>query len=68
VDGIITLRTDEHRTISKHKKISRYSYLSIESVHKIETSSPIPGIFQFRLHFYNKDLDKKKAKILTFTC
>jgi hypothetical protein len=37
-------------------------------VHKIETSSPIPGIFQFRLHFYNKDLDKKKAKILTFTC
>lgn len=67
-DGIITLRTNEHKTISKHKKISRYSYLSIESVHRIETSSPIPGIFQFRLHFYNKDLDKKKAKSLLFTC
>ena len=67
IDGIITLRTDENKTISRYKKISRYSYLQIESVTKIETN-PISGNFKFNLHFYHKDLDKKKAKILTFIC
>lgn len=66
-EGIITLRTDQSQTINRHKKISRYSYLSIESVTKIETN-PIPGFFKFNIHFYHKDLDKKKSKLITFIC
>ena len=72
-EDVITIRREGESGMGK---VTRYSYVQIESCNKVNAPTIKPGAkrpsyasghFLMALNFYNKELDAKNKKVVVFT-